>query len=254
MIRYIVITLYLAIVATSSSCNNQQGPVIAPKSTAKAINQIPIEKNGCGPASLINAYRFGSPRWNAATDKIEGKTDKEKFEFMVKYYGRIFSSYARATQRWDDRSGINSLDLTDMANDFQTRRKLRLPKLRHTTHFVKDKENHQKLLISTHKHLRKSLQSGFPPLISIKRFAQRGSRWRPTDTSSSSMRYQARLHQAPHHSRSDTSTRGVAASNKAQLRFPKKHFLQSTTQPRNQASKNHPPSPLIFHSPVLAEI
>lgn len=178
MIRYIVITLYFTIVATSSSCNNQQGPVIVPKSTAKAINQIPIQKNGCGPASLINAYRFGSPRWNAATEKIEGDTDKEKFDFMVKYYGRIFSSYARATQRWDDRSGINSLDLTDMANDFQTRRKLRLPKLKHATHFIKYKENHQKLLISTHKHLKKSLQSGFPPLISIKRFAQRGSRWR----------------------------------------------------------------------------
>lgn len=178
MLRLSVILLYFVIVATSSSCSTIQGPVIAPNTEAKALNQIPIQKNGCGPASLINAYRYGSPKWNAATKKIVGNTDKEKFDFMVRYYGKIFSRYARATQRWDARSGINGLDLTDLANDFQTRRKLPLPKLKHTTHFIKSKEGHKALLTSTHKHLSKSLQSGFPPLISVKRFAQRGSLWR----------------------------------------------------------------------------
>jgi hypothetical protein len=97
---------------------------------------------------------------------------------MVRYYGKIFSSYSRATMRWDTRTGINGLDLTDLANDFQTRRKLALPRLKHTTHFIKSKKGHKALLTATHKHLTKSLRSGFPPLISIKRFAQRGSRWR----------------------------------------------------------------------------
>ncbi len=178
MLRLSVIALYFAIVATSSSCSTLQGPVIAPNTEANALNQIPIQKNGCGPASLINAYRFGSTKWNMATEKIVGDTDKEKFNFMVRYYGKIFSNYARASHRWDARSGINGLDLTDLANDFQTRRKLSLPKLKHTTHFIKDKGGHTALLTSTHKHLRKSLLNGFPPLISIKRFAQRGSLWR----------------------------------------------------------------------------
>ena len=178
MLRLTCTLLYLAIVSISSSCSTVQGPVIAPKTDASALNQIPIQRNGCGPASLINAYRFGSPKWNAATTKIVGDTDKQQFDFMVKYYGRIFSNHVRATMRWDARSGINGLDLTDMANDFQTRRKISLPKLKHTTHFVKKKNGHKELLISTHKHLVKSLQKGFPPLLSIKRFAQRGSRWR----------------------------------------------------------------------------
>jgi len=178
MLRLSVILLYFAIVTTSSSCGTVQGPVIAPNPEAKALNQISIQKYGCGPASLINAYRFGSPKWYAATKKIVGDTDKKQFDFMVRYYGKIFSRYARASMRWDARSGINGLDLTDLANDFQTRRKLTLPKLKHTTHFIKPKKDHKALLTATHKHLTKSLKSGFPPLISIKRFAQRGSRWR----------------------------------------------------------------------------
>lgn len=178
MLRLSVILLYFSIVATSSSCNTVQGPVIAPNTEAKALNQINIQKNGCGPASLINAYRYGSPKWNTATQKIVGETDKEQFDFLVKYYGKIFSSYAHASMRYDARSGINGLDLADLANDFQTRRKLSLPKLKHTTHFIKSDESHSALLNKTHKHLVKSLQKGFPPLISIKRFAQRGSRWR----------------------------------------------------------------------------
>jgi hypothetical protein len=178
MLRLSVILLYFAIAITSSSCGIAQGPVIAPNQEAKSFNQISIQKNGCGPASLITAYRFGSPKWNIATKSIVGDTDKEQFDFMVRYYGRIFSRYARARLRWDARSGINSLDLTDLANDFQTRRKLALPKLKHTTHFIKSEQRHQALLSATHKHLAKSLKSGFPALISVKRFAQRGSRWR----------------------------------------------------------------------------
>ena len=178
MYKPLAILLSLAFVSTSSSCVSNQGPVIAPNPEAKAINQIPIHKFGCGPASVITAYRFGAPKWNAATDKIVGESDKEQFDFMVRYYGRIFSKYAYASQRWDDRNGINGLDLTDLANDFQSRRKLSLPKLKHTTHFIKSDEGHLALLTSTHKHLSKSLKSGFPPILSVKRFAQRGSLWR----------------------------------------------------------------------------
>ncbi len=178
MLRLSVILIHLLIISTSISCTNTKGPVIAPNTKAKAINQISIQKYGCGPASLINAYRFGSPKWNTATTKIVGNTDKEQFDFLVKYYGKIFSRYARASMRWDSRSGINGLDLTDLANDFQTRRKLSLPKLKHTTHFIKPKTDHSTLLKNTHKHLVKSLKKGFPPLISVKRFAQQGTRWR----------------------------------------------------------------------------
>lgn len=178
MLRLSVILLYLAIATTSSSCSTSLGPVITPKPDAKALNQVSIHKYGCGPASIINAYRFGSPKWNTALSKIVGETDKEKFNFLVRYYGRKFSRNARASMRWDDRSGINGLDLTDLANDFQTRRKLTLPKLKHTTHFVKSTDAHKQLLFDTHKHLTKSLRAGYPPVMSIKRFAQRGSLWR----------------------------------------------------------------------------
>lgn len=160
------------------SCTSPSSPIVTPTPNAKVINQIPIQKNGCGPASLINAYRSASPKWSKATEKIVGNTDKEQFDFMVKYYGKIFSRHAHASQRWDARQGINGLDLTDLANDFQSRRKLSLPKLKHTTHFINAQSGYELLLEDTHKHLKKSLKAGFPAILSLKRFAQRGSRWR----------------------------------------------------------------------------
>jgi len=126
------------------SCTSPSSPIVTPTPNAKVINQIPIQKNGCGPASLINAYRSASPKWSKATEKIIGNTDKEQFDFMVKYYGKIFSR----------------------------------PKLKHTTHFINAQSGYELLLEDTHKHLKKSLKAGFPAILSLKRFAQRGSRWR----------------------------------------------------------------------------
>lgn len=177
MFKIVIPVLYFAIISSLSSCTSYEGPVTVPNLEATGINQIPIHRNGCGPASLISSYRFGSKKWNTAHDHIAGETDKEKFNSLVARYGKVFSKHLRAQRRFDDKHGINVVDLTDLANDFQTRNKLHLPKLKYNSHFLKGKSTHLDLLEQTHKQLTKSLKKGFPPLLSLKTFAHVGSRW-----------------------------------------------------------------------------
>ena len=177
MIKLLVVLLYSIIISSLSSCTSIHRPVVAPNLQAKGLNQIPVHKNGCGPASLITAYRFGSLKWNKALKHIPGKTDKEKFDHLVKNHGKVFSKHLSLQRRFDDKHGINIVDLTDLANDFQAKQQLQLPKLKYHSHFLKGKMDHNQLLKKTHTHLTKSLAQGFPPILSIKTFAQVGSRW-----------------------------------------------------------------------------
>lgn len=178
MLRLSVISIYFAIISSLSSCTTYDGPVTAKNSEAKALNQIWIQKNGCGPASLINAYRFGSPKWNTALDRLPGTSDKEKFNNLVNRYGtRVFSSHLQRQRRYDPKYGINILDLTDLANHFQTDRKLTLPELKYNSLFLSGEMDHEKLFKTAHKQLVKSLNDGFPPLLSLKTFAKKNTRW-----------------------------------------------------------------------------
>jgi len=160
--------LVASLCAGSINCIGIQGPVRAPNPVAKAVNQNTIHKNGCGIASLINAYRFATPKWKQATRKIVGNTDREQFNYIAKNYGAVRSRYTPATRRWESSSGISSVDLVDLANDFQHKQNIPLPNLRLTTYYKQPNETYTALLKRTHRQLRSDLKSGFPPIISIK--------------------------------------------------------------------------------------
>ncbi len=178
MLRLSVISLYFTIISSLSSCTTYDSPVTSKNYATKALNQIPIQRNGCGPASLINAYRFGSPKWNTALERLPGTTDEQRFNNLVNRYGTgVFSSHLRAQKRYDPKLGINIIDLTDLANHFQSDRKLNLPELKYNSLFLSGEMDHEKLLKKAHKQLVKSLKDGFPPLLSLKTFANNKSRW-----------------------------------------------------------------------------
>ncbi len=158
------------------------GPIVAPNAKASSISQIPINKNGCGPVALMNSYEFGSPRWNKAGKTIAGSSNKKKFTNLINKYGRRLSKHSTAKIRWNKNNGINSLDLTDLANEYQNDKKLNLPELKLRTLFIQNNESHSQLLKRAHRELSASLRKGFPPIISIKRFARspygRANFWR----------------------------------------------------------------------------
>lgn len=173
IIRASIATATIAL--TSCAPPIPDGPVTVPTPQAKAIDQKIINNNGCGPTSLMNAYQFGSPTWNTGYQKLGQKpnaTNKQKFNDLVNRFG-IHISRHNGMIRWDKRSGISALDLSDMANDFQRARATNLPALKVTTHFNPVGEANSTLLQNVHKKLRTSTLKGFPPIITIKRFAQR---------------------------------------------------------------------------------
>jgi len=173
VLRIVIASLTLAF--TSCAPTIPDGPVVAPTAQAKAVDQIAIDKNGCGPTSLMNAYRFGSPAWHIGYEKLAGKpdaTDKQKFKDLVNRFG-IHISRHNGMVRWDKRNGISTLDLCDMANDFQRSRGTNLPKLKVNTHFNPVGEASTALLQDVHKKLRNSMLKGFPPIMTIKRYAHR---------------------------------------------------------------------------------
>ena len=169
--RLLKIISVFIMIGFSVSCTGIQGNIKAPTPNAKAVNQNTVHRNGCGISSLMNAYRFASPKWHAATAKIPGSSDRAQFNFLAKNYGSVGSKYTPGTRRWESRSGISSIDLKDLANDFQNKQGLWLPSLKLTTHYIQGNEPYTALLKRTHRKLRSSLSSGFPPVLSIKHLA-----------------------------------------------------------------------------------
>lgn len=136
---------------------------------AEPIDQIPIHENGCGPIAQLNAYRFSSREWRITTDKLRGSAT-EQFSNLTRNYGRHISPHAYGHFRWNEASGMVPRDLLDFINVFH--KKVKLPTLSFSELFLKTGEGHQQLSTRARKNIEKSLAHGFPPILSITRFAK----------------------------------------------------------------------------------
>ncbi len=151
----------------------------APNMDALVIDQVPIHELACGPVALLNAYRFSSNDWRASTQKIAG-SPQENFHYFTKTYCSRFSRNAYMKRRWDDKNGIRPDDLTEAINELH--KKAQLPTISLKRLFLKNKQSHQELLVKLHTQIASSIHHGFPPLLSVSRFARinspsGGHRW-----------------------------------------------------------------------------
>jgi hypothetical protein len=138
------------------------GPAAAPNLQASAVNQLAIAGNACGPTALLNALRFGAPPYQAAAAAIPGHDDRAQLRHIIIQHGGRRSSLIPQRNRWS-RRGINAADLTDIANELAPPHGARHVKL------ILPQGNHA--LRATHQHLAQSLRRGFPPIISLRRYA-----------------------------------------------------------------------------------
>lgn len=168
--RKFYIHLHLLLALCTSISAAAADIVRAPNSEATAIDQMDIDKNGCGPVSQLNAYAFSSAKWRKTTDKIPGNTQLERFEYLIKKHGGKLSRHIQGRIRWDKRRGMNCLDLLDYINDFHAQAKL--PKIKLESFFLEGDEDHSDLLKRTHATLKKSMEQGLPPIIDLRRFAK----------------------------------------------------------------------------------
>ncbi|MEY3894827.1 MAG: hypothetical protein RLZZ214_346 [Verrucomicrobiota bacterium] len=148
----------------------------APNLLAKPANQLVVAGNACGPTALLNAFRFGSPAWQRASDAIAGETDKQRIYTVIRESGMRPSSSIKGRPRWS-RKGVNLVDLCDIGNEL-TRGRF-LPLMTHEVLFSKPGETQKKLLARVHQRLETSLDKGLPPIISLRRYVRRGENGKP---------------------------------------------------------------------------
>lgn len=150
----------------------------APNSQAVPANQLAVSGNACGPTALLNAFRFGSPAWQRASDAIAGETDKQRIYTVIRESGMRPSSSIKGRPRWS-RKGVNLVDLCDIGNEL-TRGHF-LPLLSQEVLFVKPGESQAKLLGRVHQRFETSLAKGLPPIISLRRYVHRSQNGKPPE-------------------------------------------------------------------------
>ena len=150
----------------------------APNPQATPANQLVVSGNACGPTALLNAFRFGSPAWQRASDAIVGDTDKQRIHTVIRESGMRPSASIKGRPRWS-RKGVNLVDLCDIGNEL-TRGRF-LPLMEQEVLFSNPGESQRKLLGRVHQRLETSLEKGLPPIVSLRRYVRRGENGRPPE-------------------------------------------------------------------------
>lgn len=153
---------------------NAQALLTAPNKNATPVNQRLAYGNACGPASLLNAFQYGSDNWRKVFDAIPGKDHRYRIRYVVAAWGNEPSNHIKGAKRWNRKEGINLLDLTDMANEM--RKPYFLPKIKNEILTKKNRGTYTSLMKRSHTLMARSLKKGFPPIINIRRYAYRNSK------------------------------------------------------------------------------
>jgi hypothetical protein len=140
----------------------------ADKPSPVPVNQLVVAGNACGPAALLNAFRFGNSDWQRASPA--GVDDKERVLKVIREIGMRPSKHIPGHPRWS-RRGVSVADLLDMANEMTTGHFL--PPLGDEVFFLKSSETPEKLLLRVQQRLAKSVVKGLPPILSLRRYALR---------------------------------------------------------------------------------
>lgn len=150
----------------------------APNAGGTPANQLVIAGNACGPAALLSAFRCGDKNWQRAANAVPGENDRQRLRTIILREGMRPSKNLGGRPRWS-KSGVNVSDLCDMANELT--QGLYLPGLGYEVLFLKPKETPAKLLDRVHGRMVKSLDKGFPPVLSIRRFVKKRGTWTVVD-------------------------------------------------------------------------
>jgi hypothetical protein len=142
----------------------------APNMVAAPANQLLVSGNACGPAALLNAFRFGAPHWQRAATGIAGNNDRERILTIIREIGMRPSKHLPGRPRWS-RRGVGVSDLRDIAADMSHGHFL--PYISEEVFILKPRETPEKLLRRVHHRLESSLARGLPPVISLRRLTLR---------------------------------------------------------------------------------
>lgn len=144
----------------------------APNPGATPFNQLSVSGNACGPAALLNAFRFGDKNWQRGLEAVVGDSDKIRLSYTIRAYGLRPSAQLAGRTRWS-RAGINLTDLIALGNDLTRGRYL--PELQPSVLLPAAGETSPQVLKRVHSSLARSMKKGLPPIISVRRQVLRKS-------------------------------------------------------------------------------
>lgn len=145
---------------------------------ATPANQLVVAGNACGPAALLNAFRFGNQDWQRSSNAIAGDTDKQRIYTIIREFGMRPSNQIKGHPRWS-KKGVNLTDLCDIANEMSAGKFL--PSISREVLFLKPGETQEKLLVRVRRCFETSLAKGLPPVISLRRYTKRSQNGKPPE-------------------------------------------------------------------------
>ena len=157
--------------AAHSTLSGEQ--IRAYNENASPTNQRRAHGNACGPASLLNAFHYGSKKWQIAFNAVPGDDSKTRINYVISRWGLKPSRHIQGVKRWNQQ-GINLVDLHDIANEMCDYHWL--PKIKYEVLAREQNELPNELLHRSHKRIVKSLKKGLPPILCIRRYAYRDSK------------------------------------------------------------------------------
>lgn len=174
MIRFPKAALPLALSLALGACATAPEFYQAQNLAAKPFNQLDLAGNACGPAAFLNSCRFGSPAWRKISETPPGHSDRERIRAIARGPAMRESSSLPGRARWS-RNGINLSDLRDVANEMRV--PFALPPISQQTLFLKQGESQHAHVARVRSILARSLAEGFPPILSVRRYAKRSGKW-----------------------------------------------------------------------------
>lgn len=142
--------------------------------SVKPFNQLDLAGNACGPAALLNSYRFGKANWRKLSEEPPGLSDRERIRAIARGPAMRESASLPGRARWS-RNGINIADLKDVANEISAGKYL--PHLKNSTLVISPIETQEKHLRRVHARIATSLSRNIPPILSVRLFAKRAGEW-----------------------------------------------------------------------------
>lgn len=159
-----------------AGCATHSTPEL-PAVSSPAFNQLEVSGNACGPAALLNSFRFGTARWQAFLDRLPGDTDKARLQHLIRSEGRKPSAQLSGKTRWSQ-AGINVVDLGEMGNAIAPNHFS--PTLDSDVLLPRPGETAEEVLRRSYTTLSHSLRRGFPPIVSVRRQVIRNTFGTPT--------------------------------------------------------------------------
>jgi len=130
------------------------------------VDQHTHSPKSCGPASLLNALKFGSPAHRQAYHSLHGEEDGARLHHLTDRYFLRPSTHLAGVPRFTRHGGCSRRDLAAAAREVAS--EFHLPALRHGEWRREPKESAASFVERVHRDPRKSLRWETPPVVEFR--------------------------------------------------------------------------------------